>query len=178
MRFCSVGTQTHLISCIPPHHHQTPPPTPSPNSPQVDAFPLARRSCLRGVSAGVKFRTRKVVQNQMCHAVFLAVFNNVKDPRQKHIKKMAFPYSDIIKAALLSLCGLCLPEHHCCHWSSIHTHTHTHCDYHVNGAFCNRWMCQTRDGAFTFGRWMDCGGRKYGGGLSGLPKLVLFAFIK
>lgn len=63
-----------------------------------------------------------------------------------------------------------------------HTHTHTftstHSDYHVNGALCNRWMCQTRDGAFTFGRWMDCGGRKYGGGLSGLRKLVLFAFYK
>lgn len=175
-----LGHRPISSAVFPPHHHQTPPPTPSPNSPQVDAFPLARRSCLRGVSAGVKFRTRKVVQNQMCHAVFLAVFNNVKDPRQKRIKKMAFPYSDIIKAVLLSLRGLCLPERHCCHWSSIHTraHTHTHCDYHVNGAFCNRWMCQTRDGAFTFGRWMDCGGRKYGGGLSGLPKLVLFAFIK
>lgn len=59
-----------------------------------------------------------------------------------------------------------------------HTFTSTHSDYHVNGALCNRWMCQTRDGAFTFGRWMDCGGRKYGGGLSGLRKLVLFAFYK
>lgn len=62
--------------------------------------------------------------------------------------------------------------------TSAQTFTSTHSDYHVNGAFRNRWMCQTRDGAFTFGRWMDCGGRKYGGGLSGLRKLVLFAFYK
>lgn len=48
--------------------------------------------------------------------------------------------------------GVRMPEHRCCHRRGIHTHlfTSTHSDYHVNGAFCNRWMCQTRDGAFTF----------------------------
>lgn len=76
--------------------------------------------------------------------------------------------------------GVHMPEHQRCRGRGIRTHlfTCTLSDYHVNGALCNRWMCQTRDGAFTFERWMDWGGRKYGGGLSGLRKLVLFVFTK
>lgn len=123
----------------------------------------------------------------VCAQGFVNVYTVYITPQSLSHKKQIFPY-DNVKEVFLSIqlhavvetqAYVCQSTTAATAEASTHTYSHPH-------TLITMWMersvivgCVKREMEhLRFGRWMDCGGRKYGGGLSGLRKLVLFAFIK